>query len=183
MSVSMSEEQARAHFVAFVTDHTAALMRTAVLVTRSPQRAEDLVQDTLAALLPKWRKVALADSDLAYVRRALLNRYLSNSRRRSGSVDVSDSRRDAAEARLAPDIATQIADRDHVHRLLSGLPARQRAAIVLRFYHDLNDAETAKTLGCRVGTARSLISRALATMRTAPVTAVPLTDSHKEMPA
>ena len=78
---------------------------------------------------------------------------------------------DVPEPAGIPDATGQIADRDVVWRLLSDLPERQRAALVLRFYHDLPAAEVAEALGCRVGTVRSLVSRALATMRSDPAMA------------
>jgi RNA polymerase sigma factor (sigma-70 family) len=61
-----------------------------------------------------------------------------------------------------------LADRDQVWRLLRALPAKQRAAIVLRYYHDLSDADIAAALECREGTVRSLISRGLAALRVTP---------------
>jgi len=59
----------------------------------------------------------------------------------------------------------QVADRDQVWILLGQLPNRQRAAVVMRYFHDLSDVEIGAALGCRVGTVRSLISRALASLR------------------
>jgi RNA polymerase sigma factor (sigma-70 family) len=63
------------------------------------------------------------------------------------------------------DATTQLADRSELSQLLSELPDRQRAALVLRFFHDLPDGEIAEALQCRIGTVRSLISRGLTTMR------------------
>jgi RNA polymerase sigma factor (sigma-70 family) len=65
-----------------------------------------------------------------------------------------------------PDVAAgRIADRDEIWTLLRQLPERQRAALVLRYFHDLPDEDIASTLDCRVGTVRSLISRGLAALR------------------
>jgi RNA polymerase sigma factor (sigma-70 family) len=66
----------------------------------------------------------------------------------------------------APDHAERTAERDQVWAMLAGLPRRQRAALVLRYYEGLADQEIADVLGCAVGTVRGYISRALATLRT-----------------
>jgi RNA polymerase sigma-70 factor (sigma-E family) len=155
----MSDEAA---FAAFVRAHSRSLFGTAYLLTRTGSDAEELLQDTLAALYPKWDRVIAADSPVAYVRRALTNRFVSATRRASY--------RDLAEWEVpdtaAPgDVADAIADRRWLWQLLGGLPERQRAALVLRYFHDLSDEEIAAHLDCRVGTVRSLISRGIAAMR------------------
>jgi RNA polymerase sigma factor (sigma-70 family) len=86
-----------------------------------------------------------------------------NEKRRASSRDITmEAVPDRIEAR---DAYTQLLDRDHVQVLLARLPARQRAALVLRYFADLPDQEIADMLDCRVGTVRSLISRGLATLR------------------
>src|SRR6187455_189578 len=82
-SVAMTLEAA--DFTAFVRAHSRSLYGTAYLLTGNPDAAEDLLQDTLAALFPKWTRVAAAEQPVAYVRRALANRFISASRRRSGT--------------------------------------------------------------------------------------------------
>ncbi|SHG02727.1 RNA polymerase sigma-70 factor, sigma-E family [Jatrophihabitans endophyticus] len=154
--------RAQVEFAAFVREHVPALTRTAYLLTGSALGAEELVQDTLVRLYPKWDRVAAADVPLAYVRRSLSNAYV-NDRRRA-------SRREYAYAEVPEsvdeyDAIGRLADRDQLRDVLAGLPDRQRAALVLRFFEDLDDADTADALGCRVGTVRSLISRGLATLR------------------
>lgn len=149
-------------FVTFIETCTDSLLVTAYLLTRDRLGAEELVQDTLVALYPKWHRVARADSDLAYVRRAMVNRFL-NQRRRAAAGEVAVA---LPEAPQVPDFDTRLADHDQLRRALDRLPDRQRAALVLRYFHDLADAEAARTLGCRVGTVRSLVSRALGTLRT-----------------
>src|SRR5580693_7459146 len=72
-------------FAAFVRAHTATLLRTAYLLTGSSSAAEELVQDTLVRLYPKWDKVEQADAPIAYVRRATVNGFL-NGRRRPGAT-------------------------------------------------------------------------------------------------
>ncbi|HJQ41667.1 MAG TPA: SigE family RNA polymerase sigma factor, partial [Jatrophihabitantaceae bacterium] len=149
-------------FAEFVQAQTAALLRTAYLLTGNGHSAEELVQDTLVRLFGKWDRVQAAEQPLAYVRRALANAYI-NDRRRASSREI---RLDVIPERVdVRDMTGRIADRDELWPLLLALPNRQRAAIVLRYYSDLSDAEIAAALDCRVGTVRSLISRGLATMR------------------
>jgi RNA polymerase sigma-70 factor (sigma-E family) len=153
---------AQTGFAGFVRANTPALLRTAYLLTGNGYAAEELVQDTLVRLYPKWERVAAAEAPLAYVRRALTNGYINQTRRPAwrerGYADVPE--RIADDAQLA-----QLADRDEMWALLRLLPDRQRAALVLRFYENLPDEETAAALGCRLGTVRSLISRGLAALR------------------
>ena len=149
-------------FAGFVREHTPALLRTAYLLTGNAQQAEELVQDTLVRLYPKWDRVEGADVPLAYVRRSLTNGYINQrrgaSRREYAYEDVPE--------RVDPyDAVGQLADRDEIWAGLRDLPDRQRAALVLRFFEDLTDEQSAAALGCRVGTVRSLISRGLATLR------------------
>ena len=74
---------AGAGFAAFVRDNTPALLRTAYLLTGDAVNAEELVQDTMARLYPKWDRVEAADVPLAYVRRSLANGYVNQRRRAS----------------------------------------------------------------------------------------------------
>lgn len=149
-------------FASFVRANTSSLLRTAYLLVADAVAAEELVQDTLVRLYPKWHLVAVADVPMAYVRRALVNRFINERRRpvsRELVLDVLPERRDAHDA------VAQLADRDEVWGLLRTLPERQRAALVMRYFHDLPDPEIADALACRAGTVRSLISRGLASLR------------------
>ncbi len=153
------------HFDGFVQARTDSLLSTAFLLTRNASEAEELVQDTLVALYPQWSKVLAADSELAYVRRALVNRFLNRRRSKAGREVVTDVVPERPDQR---DFSTVLDDRDQLRRALAGLPARQRAAIVLRYFHDYTDQQAADAMGCRIGTVRSLISRALASLRADP---------------
>jgi RNA polymerase sigma-70 factor (sigma-E family) len=149
-------------FTTFVREHTSALLRTAYLLTGDAVAAEELVQETLVHLYPKWDKVVAADVPLAYVRRSLTNGFV-NQRRRPASREYAV---EAVPDHGVPDVATaQLADRDEIWSLLRELPERQRAALVLRSFHDLPDEQIADALHCRLGTVRSLISRGLSAMR------------------
>jgi RNA polymerase sigma-70 factor (sigma-E family) len=149
-------------FVSFVRANTSALLRTAYLLTGSANGAEELVQDTLARLYPKWDKVAAADVPIAYVRRSLANGFVNDKRRPSSRDLIVDVVPERADER---NVTAQFDDRDELWGLLSTLPERQRAALVLRYFHDLSDAEIGDALGCRLGTVRSLVSRGLAALR------------------
>lgn len=149
-------------FAAFVHEHTPALLRTAYLLTGNGLAAEELVQDTLVRLYPKWERVESADVPLAYVRRSLANAFV-NHRLRASRRELPYSA--VPERPAEQDAAKQFADRDQIWTILQSLPERQRAALVLRFFEDLSDEDAAKALGCRPGTVRSLVSRGLAALR------------------
>jgi RNA polymerase sigma-70 factor (sigma-E family) len=151
-----------AGFAGFVRENTSALLRTAYLLTGNAQSAEELVQDTFARLYPKWERVEAAEVPIAYVRRSLANAYVNQQRRASRREHPYEQVPERAEER---DVFGQLDDRDEIWAGLRGLPDRQRAALVLRFFEGLSDSESAAALGCREGTIRSLISRGLSTLR------------------
>jgi RNA polymerase sigma-70 factor (sigma-E family) len=151
-----------ASFARFVREHTGALLRSAYLLTGTSPGAEDLVQETFLRLYPKWHRVMAADVPIAYVRRSLVNGFLNQQRRPySGEIAVGE----LPERADTRDIGLDIVNRDLLWRMLAQVSDRQRAALVLRFFHDLADDEIADMLQCRVGTVRSLISRGLVTLR------------------
>lgn len=149
-------------FTRFVREHTADLLRTGYLLTGDGGAAEELVQDTLVRLYPKWQLVASADVPLAYVRRSLANGFVNHTRRASRREFAVEVLPEGVDDR---DRAGQFDDRDEIWTLLRTLPDRQRTAPVLRYFHDLPDDEIAAALGAREGTVRSLISRGLAALR------------------
>ena len=144
----------------YVARRAAGLRRTAFLLCGDWHRAEDLVQHALTSLYTHWRRVRDRDSLDAYVRAALVRKAIDESRR--------PWRREHATADL-PDVvvpgAFAIEDREEVRAALRRLPARQRAVVVLRFYDDVDVAETARLMGCSEGTVKSYTARALATLR------------------
>ena len=148
-----------------VAAHGAALLRLAYMLCGSADSAQDLMQDTCLKLHRHWGKVARADSPLAYSKRVMVNEFTRSARRRSSSVlPVAE----LPESRLNPPSASiegQLADRDHLWRLLDGLPRAERAVVVLRYYEDLSDSQAAVLLGCRPSTVRSNASKALARLR------------------
>jgi RNA polymerase sigma-70 factor (sigma-E family) len=149
-------------FTDFVRAQTGVLLRTAYLLTGSASAAEELVQDTLVRLYPKWHRVEVADYPLAYVRRALTNGFINQRRRRASTeilVDEPPERSDSSDPPGRYD------DRDELWRRLLQLSERQRAALVLRYFEDLPDEQIAAALDARPGTVRSLISRGLVALR------------------
>lgn len=151
----------------FVAARLPAILRYATALTGSPALAEDVAQEVLVRVQAKWRRVSSVERPEAYVRRMVLNEYLGWRRRR---VNRDLAMPPEALEGLAPKVADPAlahGDRDQLRRALAGLPRRQRAVLVLRFYEGLTDAEIAADLGCTTGTVRSHASRALATLRTA----------------
>lgn len=154
------------HFAEFVRANTAALLKTGYLLSRDGGEAEELVQDTLVWLYPRWQQVQAAEHQVAYVRKAVVNRFLAGRRRMSSTEIRFDPTLERFTDQPAQrDETAEVDERMAMWRELGELSERQRAAIVLRFFHDLPDDEVAQVLECRVGTVRSLISRSLAALR------------------
>jgi RNA polymerase sigma-70 factor (sigma-E family) len=148
-------------FQDFVLARRRSLLRTAWLLTGDWHSAEDLVQTALARCYPHWQRIA-ADNPDAYVRRAMLNVHASWWRRRwHGEIPTSTM----PEGQTNTDEYAAADQRRVVVAALRSLPARQRATIVLRFFDDLSEAETATALGCSTGTVKSQTAKALATLR------------------
>jgi RNA polymerase sigma-70 factor (sigma-E family) len=150
-------------FEEFVAAQGATLLRYAYLLTQDRGRAEDLVQGALVKTHRRWHAVIRAERPEAYVRRIVLNEYLSW-RRRKSSHEVIGAPPDTSVA----DRTDLVADQDQMWRTLATLPPRQRAVLVLRYYEDMTDAEIASALNCQPGTVRSQAVRALDTLRRRP---------------
>lgn len=146
-------------FEEYVAARGRALWRTAWLLTCDAHRAEDLVQTALVKCWRRWDSIAADGSVDGYVRRALVTTYTDWWRRRwSGEVPTAS----------LPDVAATGADlavRRDVVAALAALPRGQRAVVVLRFYEDLTEAQTAAALGVSVGTVKSQTARALRNLR------------------
>jgi RNA polymerase sigma-70 factor (sigma-E family) len=148
-------------FEAYVTARSARLLRTAYLLTQDHGLAEDLVQTALAKVWFAWSRIEGSDPE-PYVRTVLVNTYASWWRRRWNSERATA---DPPEVAAAP-VSSE--ERTDVWRALQRLPRRQRAVVVLRFYEDLTEAETARILGCSIGTVKSQTSKAFAKLRIDP---------------
>jgi RNA polymerase sigma-70 factor (sigma-E family) len=150
-------------FDEFLGARLSALLRYATVVTCDPHLAEDVVQDVLIRAQQRWARISNADQPEAYVKRMILNEFLSWRRRRAAkTLPVPATESAAAE----PDAAARVVERHALLSQIAALPARQRAVIALRYYEDLPDAEIAALLGCSEATVRSHCSRALAALRT-----------------
>jgi RNA polymerase sigma factor (sigma-70 family) len=140
-----------------------------VLLCGDRSEAEDFTQDAFADLYGRWPRVAAMGSPSAYARRCLVNRFLTERKKRGRRRAIAGR---AARAEVTPDIADQVVEADVAWQLLSLVSPQQRAALVLRYFHDVADRDIAEMIGCRPATVRSLTSRGLATMRAAAPNAV-----------
>jgi RNA polymerase sigma-70 factor (sigma-E family) len=148
-------------FEEFVRARSASLLRTAVLLAGGGQDAQDLLQQALWRTHRRWGQ-AIEHPD-AYVRRVLVN--LAHDGRRRASRRVSETSYDGVTGPSFADSSLAVIERDALVRGLRALPARQRAALVLRFWDDLSVDETAAALGCTAGTVKSTTSKGLARLR------------------
>jgi RNA polymerase sigma-70 factor (sigma-E family) len=127
--------------------------------------AEDLVQTALARSWPRWERIKCRGNPEIYVRRVIINTWISWNRRRWRGEQASAAIEDSA----APgDLAAEVAVRMAVRAALESLTDRQRAVLVLRVFDDLPEAQVAEILHCSVGTVKSTASRVLARLRQDP---------------
>lgn len=145
----------------FVSNRSAALLRTAYLLTGDWASAEDLLQTALTKTYLAWRRLGVIDAVEPYARRVLVTTATSWWRRRWHGEKPTGSLPEI----VGTDGADERAERDLLWRFVLGLPPRQRAVLVLRFYEDLTEAETARLLDISVGTVKSQGARAIATLR------------------
>lgn len=145
----------------WVEARVAALLRFAYLVTGSQPAAEDAVQSALVSACEKWSRVSRRDDRDAYVRRMVVNAHISAWRRHGRKESPVELVRGSTSA----DPAEAVARNDAVWRMCSALPPQQRAAVVLRYYEDLEYGEIAAVLGITEVTVRSHVHRALAALR------------------
>jgi RNA polymerase sigma-70 factor (sigma-E family) len=149
-------------FGEYVTARSRALLRTAYLLTGNVADAEDLVQAALAKTFLAWDRIEDRRAVDGYVRRAMVNTHISWWRRRRVEEYPTDEIPDQAVAdhALASDL------QETLRRAIDRLPHRMRAAVVLRYYEDMTEAEVADVLGVSLGTVKSTVSRAVAKLRT-----------------
>ena len=162
-------------FEEFAAQRLPALLRFAAVLTGNRSQAEDLAQEVLVRAHSRWNSIGRLDRPEAYVRKMLVNEFLSW-RRRSWRLIPAGSGSDV-DRRQAPDHAASYAERDALIAELGKLPPRQRAVLALRYYEGFSDPEIAALLGCSPGTVRGYASRALAALR------VELTERPRRAPA
>jgi RNA polymerase sigma-70 factor (sigma-E family) len=150
-------------FEEFAAARLPAVLKFAAVLTGDRGLAEDVVQEVLIRASTRWQAIAGLDKPEAYIRKMIVNEYLSW-RRRSWRLVLSGTGAEL-RGRPAPDHAAGYAERDAIWAELAKLPPRQRAVLVLRYYEGLTDPEIADVLGCRPGTVRGYACRALAALR------------------
>ncbi|MFB4312145.1 SigE family RNA polymerase sigma factor [Actinomadura sp. GTD37] len=149
-----------AEFTAYVTARTPWLRRVAFLLCQDWHRADDLVQTAITRLYVHWRRASAADNVDGYARTVLVRVFLAEQR--------GGWRQRVRVVERPPDVLVEPADHAggvDLRAALAGLPPRQRAAVVLRFYCDLSIEQTAGVLGCSAGTVKSQTARGLDALR------------------
>lgn len=157
--------EARVLFGSYVAARSPALLRTAYLLTGGHAEAEDLLQTTWIRTYLAWDRIRDRGAVDGYVRRVMVNASTSSWRRRRIQESM------CAIVPEGPPSRDRTADSDLHDVLWSALarmPRRQRTALVLRFYEDLTEAETAHVMAVSIGTVKSTTSRALALLRQDP---------------
>ncbi|GGO86573.1 RNA polymerase sigma factor [Wenjunlia tyrosinilytica] len=150
-------------FSDYVQARSPVLLRTARSLTPNPADAEDLLQTALTKTFQAWDRIDDKRAIEGYVRRVLVNTRTSQWRRRRIDEYATDELPEVPHP--GPDEAEQQALRDAMWRAVRRLPPRQQAMVVLRYYEDLTEAQTAEVMGTTVGTVKSAVSRALAKLR------------------
>jgi RNA polymerase sigma-70 factor (sigma-E family) len=149
-------------FEEFARARLPAVLAFATVLTGQRATAEDLAQEVLIRAHARWGQIDKMDRPELYVRKMVLNEFLSWRRRSWRLVLAGEA---APHSDAAPDHASEYAEHMAMLAEIGRLPRRQRAVLVLRYYEDRNDAEIAELLGCAPSSVRAYASRALATLR------------------
>jgi RNA polymerase sigma-70 factor (sigma-E family) len=157
-------ESAGGPLAALYVQHAPAAFRLAYLLTGDAALAEDLVQDAFTRLIGRFSDLRRPEAFPAYLRRTVVN--LSYGTFRHRRVERAFLHREQGRA---SDVAGELPDveaRDELWAQLQNVAPRQRAALVLRYYDDLSEQQTADVMGCSTRTVKSLVTRGLQAMRT-----------------
>jgi RNA polymerase sigma-70 factor (sigma-E family) len=160
------DAQAEAEFTEFMLGSWARLFRLGYALTGDPGLAEDVVQTALARACAAWPRVSRAGNPESYVRQIVINASRDRVRRRRVAEVLT-----ATVPDIGPGSDGEMGSLEHRPALLAALmslPQGQRAAIVLRYWLDMSESDTAVALGCSAGTVKSQASRALARLRLDP---------------
>ncbi|MBK3570413.1 SigE family RNA polymerase sigma factor [Streptomyces sp. MBT62] len=155
-------------FSSYMRARQPVLLRTARSLTANASDAEDLLQTALTKTYVAWERIEDHRALDGYVRRALLNTRTSQWRKRKVDEFACEELPEPETGGGAEDPAEQQALHDAMWRAIAKLPDRQRAMVVLRYYEDLSEVQTAEVLGVSVGTVKSAVSRALGKLREDP---------------
>jgi len=157
----MRRSQVVTAYSEFVAQRSAALFRTAYLVVGDHQLAQDLLQEALIKTYVAWPRIRDLSKAEAYTRQVIVTTAISWRRRRS----FHELPNDPLPEPPVVDQSEELATHDALWSQLRTLPPRQRAAVVLRYYHDLSEVQTAEIMGCAVGTVKSQVATALSRLR------------------
>jgi RNA polymerase sigma-70 factor (sigma-E family) len=149
-------------FEEFAATRLPVVLRFAAVLAGDRATAEDIAQEVLVRAHTRWDKIGSLDQPELYVRKMILNEFLSWRRRSWRLIPTSDP---VTTAGSTLDLADQYAERAALLAEIRKLPRQHRAVLVLRYYEDRSDAEISGLLGCRPATVRAYISRALAALR------------------
>lgn len=162
-----------AGFEDFVSREQPALLRLAVLLAGDRGHAEDLVQIALLKTYRHWGRITRSGEPTAYVRRVLVTTHTSWRRRLSTTEQVVEALPDRADPAMAPE------DDEELRAALRSLPPRMRTAVVLRYYADLSELQTARLMGCSESTVNTQTARGLARLRALLSTPVPAPEEER----
>ncbi len=151
-----------AAFAEFVGARSGALFRAAYLMVGDHALAEDLLQEALTKTYVAWPRLRDINKAEAYTRKAITTTAISWWRRKAWK---NEKPRDDVPDIAHPGQVEHLAERDWLWQELQNLAPKQRAAIVLRYYEDLTEAQTAEALGVSVGTVKSQVSDGLKRLR------------------
>jgi RNA polymerase sigma-70 factor (sigma-E family) len=164
----MRQHSTRQEFDRFVGDTVDGLLRAATLVVWDRAEAEDLVQECYFRLARQWPRVRRMEHPRAYARKVLVNLALDTGGRRHrhrAELDRVEDRMDTHEDAGAVRVLGRVEAHADLGRAMGTLAPRQRAALVLRYFEDLTEVQTAEVMGCSVGTVKSTTARALEKLR------------------
>lgn len=156
-----------AGFSEFVEANSSALLRAGWLLTGDWSSAEDLVQTAFAVAWPRWDGLRDRDAAFGYVRTCMIRAFLRD-RRRRWTGEVPTDRMGDRMTDQAGDATADADMRESLRAAMQALPERQRAVVVLRYFADLSEQQTAAVLGCSAGAVKSHSARALARLRSVP---------------
>jgi len=142
--------------------HAPAATRLAYLLSGDHDQAEDLVHDAFVRVAGRLRHLRFPDAFDSYLRHTIVNLHTSRLRRlRREREYMERERHTRPEESFPPDVGL----REELWRALQTLPGRQRAAVVLRYYEDLSERQTAEVLGCSIAAVKSAVARAMRALR------------------
>ena len=137
-------------------------VRFAYLVCGDAELAQDLAHDSFIRVTSKLGTLRSPDKVGAYLRTTIVNAHRTHLRKtRRERLFVAAARRESERATELPDVGA----RQEITRALAQLPPRRRAAVILRYYEDMTERQTAEVLGCSVPAAKALVARGLETLR------------------